>query len=76
MSSIPIHEPSLSSRAMLCAPSIAQWSASKHDRQAADEIEARHGAQPDVGRYHKLLPSRPLPRCTASPAKPGGNTTS
>ena len=41
MSSIPIHEPSLSSRAMLCAPSIAQWSASKHDRQAADEIEAR-----------------------------------
>jgi len=50
MSSIPIPEPSLSSRAMLCSLSIAQWSASKHDRQAAEEIAARHGAQPDVGR--------------------------
>jgi hypothetical protein len=55
MSSIPIPEPSLSSRAMLCSLSIAQWSASKHDRQAAEEIAVRHGAQPDVGRYHKLL---------------------
>ena len=55
MSSIPIPEPSLSSRAMLCSLSIAQWSASKHDHQAAEEIAARHGAQPDVGRYHKLL---------------------
>src|SRR6516165_7807034 len=55
MSSIPIPEPSLSSRAMLCSLSIAQWSASKHDHEAAEEIAARHGAQPDVGRYHKLL---------------------
>ena len=55
MSSIPIPETTLSSRAMLCTLSIAQWSASKHDRQASEEIAAHHGAQPDVGRYNKLL---------------------
>jgi hypothetical protein len=55
MSSIPIPEPTLSSRAMLCLLSISQWSASKHDRQASEEIAAHHGAQPDVGRYNKLL---------------------
>ena len=55
MSSIPIPEPTLSSRAMLCSLSISQWSASKHDRQASEEIAAHHGAQPDVGRYNKLL---------------------
>ena len=55
MSSIPIPEPTLSSRAMLCSLSISQWSASKHDRQASEEIAAHHGAQPDVGRYNKML---------------------
>ena len=55
MSSIPIPEPTLSTRAMLCSLSISQWSASKHDRQASEEIAAHHGAQPDVGRYNKLL---------------------
>ena len=55
MSSIPIPEPTLSSRAMLCTLSIAQWSASKHDREASAEIAAQHGAQPDVGRYNKIL---------------------
>src|SRR5215475_14659554 len=55
MSSVPISEPTLSSRAMLCSLSISQWSASKHDRQASEEIAAHHGAQPDVGRYNKLL---------------------
>src|SRR5215472_6681338 len=40
---------------MLCSLSISQWSAAKHDRQASEEIAARHGAQPDVGRYNKLL---------------------
>jgi len=40
---------------MLCSLSISQWSASKHDRQASEEIAAHHGAQPDVGRYNKLL---------------------
>ncbi len=55
MSSIPIPEPTLSSRAMLCSLSISQWSASKHDRQASEEIAVQHGAQPDVGRYNKLL---------------------
>jgi len=29
--------------------------ASKHDRQASEEIAVHHGAQPDVGRYNKLL---------------------
>lgn len=55
MSSVPIPEPTLSSRAMLCSLSISQWSASKYDRQASEEIAAQHGAQPDVGRYNKLL---------------------
>ena len=40
---------------MLCTLSIAQWSASKHDREASAEIAAHHGAQPDVGRYNKIL---------------------
>jgi hypothetical protein len=40
---------------MLCSFSISQWSASKHDRQASEEIAAHHGAQPDVGRYNKML---------------------
>ena len=55
MASIGISAPCLSSRAMLCSLSISQWSASKHDRQASEEIAAHHGAQPDVGRYNKLL---------------------
>lgn len=55
MSSISISEPTLSSRAMLSSLSISQWSASKHDRQASEEIAAHHGAQPDVGRYNKIL---------------------
>ena len=77
MSSIPISEPTLSSRAMLCTLSISQWSASKHDRQASAEIAAHHGAQPDVGRYNKLLiPKETLAECGGSPARPGGNTTS
>jgi hypothetical protein len=58
MSSIPIAEPSLSSRAMLCTLSISTWSARKHDREASEEIATRHGAQADAGRYHKIL----LPR--------------
>jgi len=55
MSSIPSPEATLSSRAMLCSLSISQWSASKHDREASEEIAIHHGAQPDVGRYNKLL---------------------
>jgi len=55
MSSIPIAEPSLSSRAMLCTLSISTWSARKHDREASEEIATRHGAQSDAGRYHKIL---------------------
>jgi hypothetical protein len=61
MASIAIAEPSLSSRAMLCALSISMWSAQKHDREASEEIATRHGAQVDAGRYHKvLLPKQAL----------------
>ena len=55
MSFIPVPEPTLSSRAMLCSLCISQWSASKHDRQASEEIAVQHGAHPNVGRYNKLL---------------------
>lgn len=58
MTSSSISEPSLSSKAMLCSLSISTWSARKHDRDASEEIAARHGAQPDAGRYQKVL----LPR--------------
>lgn len=57
--SIPAAEPSLSSRAMLCSLSIAQWSARKHDPEASQEIAVRHGAQADVGRYNKILIPKP-----------------
>jgi hypothetical protein len=61
LDSIPIPETSLSSRAMLCSLSISMWSARKHDPDASEEIAARHGAQSDSGRYHKvLLPKRAL----------------
>ena len=55
MTSISTCEPSLSSRAMLCSLSISMWSARKHDPEASEEIAQRHGAQPDAGRYHKVL---------------------
>ncbi len=50
-----ISDLSLSSRAMLASLSISTWSARKHDPQASEEIAARHGAQADSGRYHKVL---------------------
>jgi hypothetical protein len=54
-------EASLCSKAMLCSLSISAWSARKHDRDASEEIAARHGAQSDAGRYHKvLLPKQAL----------------
>ena len=55
MNSISTPEPSLSSRAMLCSLSISMWSARKHDPEASEEIAQRYGAQPDAGRYHKVL---------------------
>ena len=55
MTSTSSQDPSLSSRAMLCSLSISMWSARKHDREASEEIAQRHGAQADVGRYHKVL---------------------
>lgn len=65
MASVPVAEPSLSTRAMLCALSISIWSARKHDAEASEEIAQRHGAKPDVGRYHKvLLPKAALAEIT------------
>jgi hypothetical protein len=55
MTSTSTQDPSLSSRAMLCALSISMWSARKHDPEASEEIAQRHGAQADAGRYHKVL---------------------
>ena len=55
MTSNVFAELGLSSRAMLCSLSISMWSARKHDREASEEIAQRHGAQPDAGRYHKVL---------------------
>lgn len=55
MTPTQLPEVSLSSRAMLCSLSISMWSARKHDPDASDEIAARHGAQSDAGRYHKIL---------------------
>src|SRR6266705_1669637 len=61
LNSLPISEPSLSSRAMLCSLSISVWSARKHDPDASEEIAVRNGAQADAGRYHKvLLPKKAL----------------
>lgn len=55
MTLIATPEPSLSSRAMLCALSISVWSARKHDVEASEEIARQHGAHADAGRYHKVL---------------------
>ncbi len=55
MNSLTVAERSLSSRAMLCSLSISMWSARKYDPEASEEIAQRHGAQPDAGRYHKVL---------------------
>lgn len=55
MDSISVPGNSLSSRAMLSSVSISMWSGRKHDADASEEIAARHGAQADAGRYHKLL---------------------
>jgi hypothetical protein len=55
LSSFPVAEPSLSSRAMLCSLSISMWSARKHDPEASEEIATLHGAKSDAGRYNKML---------------------
>jgi len=44
---------------MLCSLSIGMWSARKHDPEVSEEIAQRHGAQPDAGRYHKVLLPKP-----------------
>ena len=45
---------SLSSRAMLVALNIRQWSARKFDKQATREVESSHNAD-NAGRFNKLL---------------------
>lgn len=40
MTSVPVREPSLSSRAMLCSLSISIWSARKHDAEAIEKAIA------------------------------------
>jgi len=55
MTTLSVPDPSLSSRAMLCSLSVSMWSARKHDPEASEEIAQRHGAQPDAGRFHKVL---------------------
>lgn len=52
---IPVAEPTLSSRAMLCDLSISQWSAATYDHEVSKEVAANHGAQASVGRYRKIL---------------------
>jgi hypothetical protein len=54
----PVPASSLSSRAMLCTLSISVWSARKHDPEVSDQIASLHGAQPNAGRYNKLLVPR------------------
>jgi len=48
----------LSSKAMLAAVRIKQWSGRKLDRQVTDEVNRQHGAAADAGRYNKALISR------------------
>lgn len=46
----PVH-----SRALLVSVSISTWTARKYDKRVTREINARHGADRDAGRYNKLL---------------------
>jgi hypothetical protein len=77
MNFLSVAEPSLCSRAMLCLLSISMWSARKYDREASEEIAQRHGAQPDAGRYNKvLLPKEALRRSRKSSAMLARSITS
>lgn len=45
----------LSSRAMLAALNVRQWSARKLDRKVTNQTNSAHGAAHDAGRYEKAL---------------------
>jgi hypothetical protein len=45
----------ITERAMLAAVHIRLWTASKHDKRVSQDVAQQHGAQSNVGRYHKHL---------------------
>lgn len=48
----------LSQKAILASIRISQWSARKVDKKATDEVHAHNHADPQSGRYNKLLIAR------------------
>jgi hypothetical protein len=48
----------LSRKAMLASVTITLWSARRVDKKVTDEVNQRHGATSDAGRYNKLLIAR------------------
>jgi hypothetical protein len=48
-------ENALASRAMVVSLSISQWTARRLDRKITDEVNKKHNAADDAGRYNKLL---------------------
>ncbi len=49
----------LQTKAMLAQLSISQWTASKQDKKATNEVETNHGAH-DAGRFNKRLVAKEL----------------
>jgi len=45
----------LASKAVLANVSVSMWTARKFDKKVTDETNARHHADPDAGRWNKLL---------------------
>jgi hypothetical protein len=45
----------LARKAVLVSVNISQWTARKLDRRVTDEVNRKHGAADDAGRYNKLL---------------------
>jgi hypothetical protein len=45
----------LASKAVLASVVISAWSARKYDKKITEETNARNNANPDAGRYNKLL---------------------
>lgn len=45
----------LSRKATLVSVNVSQWTARRLDRQVTDEVNRRHNAAKDAGRYNKLL---------------------
>jgi hypothetical protein len=45
----------LARKAVLVSVNISQWTARKMDKRITDEVNRKHGAADDAGRYNKLL---------------------